>query len=70
VNPLFASGSPLLANRSQPETLSFLQNCRRVNVLVATALSPRLRRRLAAFAASADVRNSPYRVDPEPESEA
>src|SRR5271157_1775612 len=46
------------------------QYCWRVNVLVATAFSPCFRRRLAAFAASAGDRNSPYRVDPDPESEA
>src|ERR1700690_239718 len=46
------------------------QYCWRVNVLVATAFNPCLSSRLAALAASAGDRNSPYRVDPDPESEA
>jgi hypothetical protein len=45
------------------------QYCWRVNVLVATAFRPCLRRRIAAFVASAGDWNSPYKVDPEPESE-
>src|SRR5208282_4403817 len=55
-----------LKPRNLPHTILF-QYCRRVNVLVATAFSPCFRRRLAAFAASAGDRNSPYRVDPDPE---
>src|ERR1700677_2682326 len=49
---------------------TFFQYCCRVNVLVATALSPCFRRRLTTFAASADDRNNPYSGDPEPDSEA
>src|SRR6266852_1746061 len=48
----------------------FSQYFWRVNVPVATAFSPCFRRRLTAFAASARDRNNPYRVDPDPESEA
>src|SRR5260370_8374323 len=50
--------------------MTAFQYFRRVNVLVATAFSPCLRRRLAAFAASARDWNSPYRADPDPESQA
>src|SRR3982074_3130447 len=51
-------------------TSDFFQYFCRVKVLVATAISPCFRRRLAAFAASARDWNSPYRVDLDPESEA
>src|SRR3982074_2262483 len=51
-------------------TSDFFQYFCRVKVLVATAISPCFRIRLAAFAASARDWNSPYRDDPDPESEA
>src|SRR3981081_3450536 len=51
-------------------TSDFFQYFCRVKVLVATAISPCFRIRLSAFAASARDWNSPYRDDPDPESEA
>src|SRR5229473_5288051 len=62
----FKSGRSTIENQSR----ILFQYCWHVNVRVATAFNPCFRRRLPAFAASACVRNSPYRVDPEPESEA
>src|SRR6266478_1226990 len=50
--------------------MTAFQYFRRVNVLVATTFNPCFRRRLTAFAASARDWNNPYRVDPDPESEA